>query len=320
MKSLIPLVKDLAAFGERQGPAAARAGRYLMRELRAHKIPFAVEPITTFIPRGTSRLIADGAEIPSAPTSMVSGTILNKDGLSSSLIRSRYLIDVPNINFNPSSCGLSVSNLYFAPALAVRTQDIPKILKARNIRGEVKVRKTRITLPQILVGNVTNPKVIVFCHYDSIGGPGAIDNASGTAVCLSLCGTRPNLLKEALFVFDPNEEASYDYPTYWGHGYRVFAKRYGRLMKKARRILIIDSVGNGKPKEERKPEIINLAFPVPGLSELRADVVTIEGDIDGMMKVYQSELDMPELLSESDMAAAYNLAEKLIEEKICPKA
>lgn len=171
------------------------------------------------------------------------------------------------------------------------------MLTGTRVRGEVRVQKERSALPQILVGNPRNPSIIVFTHFDSIG-PGAIDNASGTAVCLSLVLTRPDLLKKTLFVFDPNEELSYDYPTYWGHGYRVFEKRHGALLRRAQQIISVDSVGNDKPQAIRDPKILNLAFPILGLSKLLKKTVTIGGDIEKMMEVYQSEADLPSLLSE----------------------
>ncbi len=312
MQPITDIVRMLTDLGERQGVTAAKAGRQMERLLKNAGVPYQIDRITTAIPRGTSRLLVDGTEMESVPTSMKSGTITNSDALASSLIPSRYLIDVPNINFNPRSPGLSVTNLYFAPALAVRTQDVPRLLNATSIVGTVRVTKTRVTLPQILVGNRKNPAAIVFSHYDSIGGPGAIDNASGTAVCLQLCLTQPALLANNLFVFDPNEECSYDYPTYWGHGYRAFAKRYANLMKRAKRLLIVDSVGNGKPQAIRDPAILNLAFPVPGVASLSADVVTIGGDIENMMEVYQSELDTPDLVSEKYLQSTLKLALTLL--------
>ncbi len=116
-----------------------------------------------------------------------------------------------------------------------------------------------------------------------------------------LATTRPDILKKTLLVFDPNEELSYDYPTYWGHGYRVFEKRHGRLLKQAEKIISVDSVGNGSPQIIRDPKILNLAFPIAGLSKLLSKTTTIGGDIKKMMEVYQSEADLPDLLSETSL-------------------
>jgi hypothetical protein len=89
-------------------------------------------------------------------------------------------------------------------------------------------------------------------------------------------------------------------------------KKYARLLKNVERVLVVDSVGNGPAKEERDPRILNLAFPVPGLKRKSLDLVTIEGDIDKMMEVYQSELDTTELVTEKNLQSARTLALRLI--------
>lgn len=308
---MIEIVRALTALGERQGKTALRAAKIITRTLDRAQIAYTIETIDTFLPKASSTLCVDGKIIDSAPTSLVGGIIDGKSALTSSLISSRYLIDVPNINFNPKSLALSVSNFYFAPSLAIRCEDLPTVLKGKNVRGTVRVNKVRYSLPQILVGNLKNPSKIVFTHFDSIG-PGAIDNASGTAVCLSLILTSPELLTQTLFVFDPNEEVSYDYPTYWGHGYRVFEKRHKKLLQKAESILSIDSVGNGSPQVIRDPKILNLAFPIADLASYLNKTVTIGGNIDKMMEVYQSEADLPQLLSQKYLEQTKRLALSLL--------
>jgi hypothetical protein len=73
------------------------------------------------------------------------------------------------------------------------------------VKGRVEVEKGRHHTHDILVGNITSPRALVFAHYDSIG-PGVIDNASGVAVMLALLTQEAELLQEVLFVFSANEE------------------------------------------------------------------------------------------------------------------
>lgn len=308
---MMKIVETLTSLGERQGKTTIRAANILTSTLRKAGVSYSIENIDTYLPVASSVLRVDGKVIDSAPTSLIGGKIGSKEPLVSSLIPSRYLIDVPNINFNPVSKALSLSNFYFAPSLAIRSGDVARVLSGKRVFSKVRVRKIRYSLPQILVGNIKNPSVIVFTHFDSIG-PGAIDNASGTAVCISLVTTRPDILKKTLFVFDPNEELSYDYPTYWGHGYRVFEKRHGLLLRKAEKIISVDSVGNGKPQIIRDPKILNLAFPISGLSKLLSKTLTIGGDIKKMMEVYQSEADLPHLLTESYLKKTRQLVLSLL--------
>ncbi|MCX6715458.1 MAG: M28 family peptidase [Candidatus Taylorbacteria bacterium] len=148
----------------------------------------------------------------------------------------------------------------------------------------------------------------MFSHYDSLG-PGAIDNASGTAVALDIAiqFNRQGRSGSVLFVFDGNEEISYDYPTYWGHGYREFEKKYFNLLKKTERIIVVDCVGQGTSTMIRDPHIINLAFPLENISVLKEKVAILSGDIDQLMSVYHSELDLPEKIMEKDMNQARSL-------------
>ncbi len=298
-----PIVTGLLAFGERQGTQAKKAGVYLANALRAGGVDYTIEYVDTFLPKASSLLRIDGKLIPSAPTSFVGGKIGSAEKLVSSLIPTRYLIEVPNINFNPRSRALSRPNFYFAPSLAVHAQNVSKIIGAKKIAGTVRVVKERFSLPQLLVGNTKNPENIVFCHYDSIG-PGAIDNASGTAVCLATALTRPELLKTTLFVFDPNEELSYDKPAYWGHGYRAFEARHSKLLKSCKKILVVDCVGNGKPQIIRDPSILYLAFPLKNITPLLKKTATLGGDIDKMMEVYQSDKDLANMVSEKSLQDA----------------
>ncbi|MES2225916.1 MAG: M28 family peptidase [Patescibacteria group bacterium] len=307
---MLDIAEELVALGERQGDTAILAADTLARRLKEKNIEYQVETIDTWLPVASSSLTVDGKNVDSAPTSFIGGNISGKDALVSSLIPTRYLIDMPNINFNPRSRALSLPNFYFAPSLAVRSQDVDRILAGTKIEGVVEVEKRQYALPQLLVGNSTDPANIVFSHYDSIG-PGAIDNASGTAVSLSLA-MDADFRKNTLFVFDPNEELSYDHPTYWGHGYRVFESRHADLLEKASRILVIDCVGNGVPQAISDPRILNLAFPILGLEKLLDKTLTIGGDIEKMLEVYQSDIDFTDLLTEKYLLETKDLIAGLL--------
>jgi hypothetical protein len=310
----MPTVRALASFGERQGSQAVRAGRYIERLLRAARVPYQVEVIAATLPKASARLLVDGKRVRCAPTSFVGGRIAGNASIVSSLIPTRYLLTVPNINFNPQSDALSLPNFYFAPSVAVRRREVPRIIKAHSVKGVVRVEKRKYSLPQILVGNRKDPANVVFTHYDSIG-PGAMDNASGTAVCLAALTSCPDLLENTLFVFDPNEELSYDRPTYWGHGYRVFEKRHQALMRRAAKVISVDSVGNGKPRIFRDAHTLNLAFPIAHPERVKGQLLTIGGDIGKMMEIYQSDKDLPRVLSEKYLEETQQLLVRLLRGK-----
>lgn len=288
---VLDFTKRLVALGERQGEVANQAGSLIISVFRDADIPFRIERFITEIPVvSRAELSADGRKIECLSTSFTGGKIANKDSIASSLISSQPLISKSNINFNPKCQLISRSNFYFAPALAIKAKDVGKVVNAKLVKGISIVARTKVESRQILVGNSTNPKSLIFCHYDSIG-PGAVDNASGVAVLLETIIRNREVLKNSLFIFDGNEELSYDFPVYWGHGYRVFEEGYNKLLLKAEKIISVDSVGNGKPSVISDPKIIKLAFPIKNLDKFLAKTVTIAGDIDELMRVYHSDDD-----------------------------
>jgi hypothetical protein len=116
-------------------------------------------------------------------------------------------------------------------------------------------------------------------------------------------------------VFDPNEELSYDFPTYWGHGYRTFERRHTKLFKTAKQIIVVDCVGNGPPRIIRDPRILVLAFPIQNLSKYVQKISSIGGDIEKMMKVYQGDTDLPRLLSEKNLQETVQMLFSLINKR-----
>jgi hypothetical protein len=287
------VVSKLAALGTRQGVAAKKACDVISSVLREFGITYKTETYRVELPVWKKCVLrADRKNIPCMPTGFTSGTFDEVTAYTSSLVSSRYFLDVPHINFNPRSKAISRANFSFAPSCAVAAGSLPALFKARNLKGELKVLKKVQTTYQILVGNRRNPKTIVFSHVDSVG-PGAIDNASGTALMLQAIIDKPKRLEETLFVFDGNEEMSYDYPTYWGKGYRNFEKKYPRLMLAARHIVVVDCIGYAPTEILKKGPIIKLAFPIAGIQKLQSKISLITSDYDALMPVYHSAGDVP---------------------------
>ena len=148
-----------------------------------------------------------------------------------------------------------------------------------------------------MVGNTTNPKNIVFAHYDSIN-TGAIDNGSGVAVSLYVAINQPELLQETLFVFDPHEELSFTKPTYWGEGFRVFQRKFPELFANAEKLVPIDCVGYGKTMVDKNPNTHYLAFPITDIETFNSKITTLHAGFESLMSVYHSAADLPKLLSE----------------------
>jgi hypothetical protein len=286
------VIKKLTVLGMRQGVTAKKSCAYISSVLRNFDITYKIKSYRVALPVWKKcELRADGENIPCMPTGFTSGTFDGVTAYAGSLTSSRHFLDVPHINFNPKSKAISRANFSFAPSCAVAARSLPALFKARNLEGEMKVEKKAQTTYQILVGNSRGPKTIVFSHFDSVG-PGAIDNASGTALMLQAIINDSKRLEETLFVFDGNEEMSYDYPIYWGKGYRNFEKKYPRLMSGARNIVVVDCIGYAPTVILKNGPIIKLAFPIMGIKKLQSKISLITSDYDALMSVYHSADDV----------------------------
>lgn len=313
LSAAFQLLRNLVSLGERQGRQEQRAARQILDGLRRAGIPASVQYFKTAVPTFLeARLRADTRTIPAFPTSFVSGTINGSSGLVSSLLSSQPLIRTSNINFNPVCAGISRSNHYFAPALAISKSDLPALLNARRVNGRVRVRKYSFRSANIIVGNQRDPSTVIFCHYDSLG-PGAVDNASGVATIAGLCFRYPEVLQRTLLVFAGNEELSYDFPVYWGRGYREFELRNMGVMANAKHIIVIDCVGNGKTVVSRDRTILQLAFPVISFDPLASKLVTLFGDLANLQSVYHSDLDTLDMVKPKWIDDAIETSRRLID-------
>lgn len=297
--SPVECIRSLCAIGERQFEGERAAAQFIKQELQVRDIAYIEEPFETRIPRVLlAQLTADGVSIPCIATSFVSGVIESNYALISSLTSSQRFLYDANINFNPRCRGsISRSNHYFAPSVAIAREDVGRVVCAERVQGEVRIEAVSHMSGHILVGNTTNPTAVVFCHFDSIG-PGATDNASGVATLLATIVQRPDLLAHVLFVFDGNEEVSFDEPIYWGAGYRTFESRHQDLLEAANQILIVDCVGNSPTEEIQDPRIVSLAFPIDGRQRFSSKITLLAGSYDELMRVYQSDIDVPDVIQE----------------------
>lgn len=300
---ILTYVEDLCMSLGRQQKNVLAAERYITAELRRNGVPYITSKFMVETPLCTATLSVDDKNIECRGTSFVGGVIDSKSAVLSSTIPSRFNLENPNINFNPYSDSISCVNFYFAPAIAIARKDVPKIVLGKNIKGKVSVKKVQTLVSHILVGNIKNPKNIIFAHYDSIL-TGALDNASGVAVSLFLAIQQKELLKDSLFVFDPCEELSFDKPTYWGYGFRVFEKKFSKLMKGAKKIIPLDCVGNGPVTIDSDPKILYLAFPIKNFEALKKKMITLYSSLPGLMRVYHSASDKPSILKEKYLLEA----------------
>lgn len=289
--NIIQFISKLLMFSPRQGENEVKVAKFITSTLEKYQISYVRHTFINKTPLFKKvMLLADGKEISCRGSSFVSGDIEDKENIISSLVLADSFIHVPNINFNPKSNFISLASMYFAPAIAVNRNDVTKVLKARHIEGKVCVKSYKYESANIFVGNIKSPEVIIFTHYDSIG-IGATDNASGVGVTMNIIASYPETLNYVLYVFSGSEELSFDEPTYWGYGYRVFEREYKNLLSNCTKIFVIDSVGNGKANINQDRIMKYLAFPIKYIKNFDHKIFLLHGDQEKLMKVYHSEAD-----------------------------
>ena len=289
--NLITFIKEMVELSPRQFEGETRARNLIVKILGDNQVPYMLQTFHIDLPR-TQRvwLKADNELLECDGCSMVGGKIDNKEEIISSLASISEDRKEANINFNPKCPDISNVEYHFLPAISVNHKSLKKILKAKIVEGELKVSKEKHKTANILAGNTKDPEHICFAHYDSIK-KGAIDNASGVAVVMSVIFKKPETLKNTLYVFSACEELSYDQPVYWGYGFRKFEKKYYNILDKAKKIFIIDSVGHSQTNIIKDTETIKEGFPIKNLEKWSKKIYFLAGDLDKLMTVYHSDMD-----------------------------
>lgn len=284
-------IKTLIGFSPRQLEGEVKAARFIISLLGKNKISYNIQRFKIKLPRvKNATLKADGELMECEACCYVSGKIFGKYNIISSLLPSTVCQNTPNINFNPKCPVISSGNHYFAPAVSVSHKTLGEILKAKDVQGEVVVDKVNHEAVNILAGNRKNPQHICFAHYDSIK-KGALDNASSVSILMGAILSRPDTLKNTLYVFSACEELSYEKPIYHGYGYRIFEKRFYKLLQGAKKIIVLECVGDGEPKILQDPKMVEYGFPIINLSEFINKMFIITGNFDHCMTIYHSDLD-----------------------------
>lgn len=298
-------IKKLLRCSPRQLEGETRAGKLICANLKKNGIPFTLEYFTVAVPKILKeKLTADGKEIHCKACSFIGGKIRGKEKIISSMFHfDSDETESPNININPYSEGISCVTHYFAPALAIEPKSIAKIIHAKKIFGEVKIKKTPHRSFNILVGNAKNPKKIFFNHYDSIN-MGAYDNASGVSATLGAILARPGIIKNNLYIFAGAEELSYDKPIYWAYGYREFEKKHLLILNKAKKIIVVDCVGASKNSLVRDPHLVYQAFPIKNVKLLSHKIFGLFSGFKKLLPVYHSDLDDGTMLKKKYLRGA----------------
>jgi hypothetical protein len=309
---MLDFVAEFCKISPRLGRKEAEAAKIIEKKLIGFNIPFLRQPFKSAFPLCLkAELKVDGKLIPCLGSSLVSGQIPNAKYLVSAFGYSGEKKPY-NINYNPITDEISAVDFYPVPSVAISRQSLMKVFMAKKVFGKVRVRKEFFKSRNILVGNLKNPKNIVFAHYDSVVADGALDNAGAVAVMLGTIAAKKALLKNTLFVFAGNEEISYDnYKTKSGYGFRVFEKKYSQLLVNCRKIIVMDGVGISKPLYSQQG--LSMVFQVRMLDKIKNKVFWLQNDLAKVFRFSHTKADTVHNLREKYLQAVQRfLINKLV--------
>ncbi|MCU0678869.1 MAG: M28 family metallopeptidase [Planctomycetes bacterium] len=283
-------IESFTALSERQLTQERLAANLIVKVLKSRQIDYKLEPFTVAIPWiKKASLQMNGQAIECRGCGFRSGKLKGWFKLINALAVKNSKLYYPNLCFSPACRSISRPVFFFAPALAISRTQAEKIGQS-VVSGEIKVQRVKHRSLNILVGNRQNPASVCFAHYDSIG-PGAIDNAAAVAVMLKAIIADKFDLANSLCIFTAAEELSYEQPIYWGYGFRVWEKAHRPIMSRAKRLIVLDGIGNGATQIIKNRQIIFEAFPIKGFKSYQNKIYLLTGDFKRLMAVYHSDLD-----------------------------
>lgn len=285
------LLISLVSISPRRGKKESIAGELIKKFLNEENIPFEVQRFQASVPiTKRAELYVDDISIPCLGTSFVSGDITNSVSIQEPYEKTGAK---EMIIYNPLSKGICAQSLKEVPALAINIDYVDILKKSKNISGRVEVEQEEFPTQNIMVGNIIDPKKIIFAHYDSIVGAGALDNAAAVDVLYQTILSNRSLLNSYLFVFAGCEEESIsNHDGYYG--FEVFDNEYRSIMDSTEEIVIIDGVGVSEPYWTH--ENIDWVFGIPRLSEIESKAILMENTQSIVRKYYHSPLDTLDIL------------------------
>jgi len=301
---MLNIVKQLVSVAPRYGINEIKAVQIICQLLENNHIVYEKQMFNSAVPQILeAKLQADGKEIPCIGSSLVSGEI--KDG--SYLISSLGYVGEKhpyNICYSPITDEISVVDIHRdEPSVTISRKDIIKIVMASKVNGYVKVKKTEFETANILIGNTINPDNLIFAHFDSIIGNGAMDNAAAVAVVLQTILENQTLLNNNLFILAGNEEVSYDnYKTKSGFGFRVFESKYQKLLKNCKQVVVLDGVGIGKSQLVQFG--LDWVLQVRCLDQIKNKVWWLQNDQRKVLQYFHTKADTIENLKLTYLEAA----------------
>jgi hypothetical protein len=303
-------LKELCDLGPRFAENEIQAARLIEQKLRELQVSFIVQPFTTEEPVCThAELTADGESIPCQGSSMVSGEIPDAKYVISHFGYSGESVPY-NIAYNPLSDYICSADHYNVPSVSVARESLTKIFMAHTVKGRVAVEKRQVESENILVGNTQNPSRIIFAHYDSIIGRGAMDNAGSVVALVRFIDQNRHFLDTNLFIFAGNEELSYDSFGKSYYGFRVFEEKYLSLLQQTKQIIVIDGVGLGQPQLSQ--EWLDWVFYIKNFEKLKEKIFWLQNDQTDVFQLFHTQEDTEEHIQDNLIQDAEKLLAQIV--------
>lgn len=300
--NLKPLLTQLTEIGPRFAEKENKAAKIIEEFLSSQSITFFTQPFVSEVPVvKKAELFVDGKKVECLGSSIVSGEIPNGEYLISHF---GYSGETPyNIAYSPVTDSISVVDHYKVPSVSISRKDVVKIIMAKRVNGYVEVQKKKVGTENILVGNSNHPKYVVFAHFDSIIGQGAVDNAGSVAVMMStIMDNNKELLENTLFNFSGTEEMAYDDYKLSGYGFRVFEEKYGQLLENAEKIFVLDGLGVGAPSFSQSG--LDWVLQLKMLDKIRDKVFWLQNDQTPVLQYFHTLDDKLGILKEEYLKSA----------------
>ena len=286
---MFDFIQKLASIFPRYGVDEMRAAKVIADELTSNNITYVEEKFKASVPRIiNANLFVDGVEVPCLGSSFATGDIESNKFLIDSLNDPEEHLPY-SIGYSSASDEISVVSFFDEPSVTVSKKYIPQIKLAKTVFGHVEVAQEKFNTENILVGNTINPKNIIVAHFDSIIGPGAMDNAAAVSVLMEIIKTNQSILQDNLFLFSGNEEISYEKLPYSGHGYREFESLHSPQLDSAYQIIVVDGIGISSPNFTQ--EQLDIVLQFKSLNSLRSKIYWLQNDQSLVLQNYHSLTD-----------------------------
>jgi hypothetical protein len=313
MKDLFKIYEDLIVYKEDYISKTIERANYIEEFLEKEKVEYETFEHFTLVPKWERYFLeVDGKQVKVLPSGLKSGTIEEKNLKDSSDLENEY--PHPNINFNSrleTSKDISTPVFYNTIALSVSKEDAKKVLEAKEVYGELKVKIKDVKNKNFVLGDLDKAKVGMVIHYDALWY-GAIDNTSSFGLMLYMLKERKiDLNKVAVFLIGFTE-VTYYWPEYWDYSFTRVKEKYEEYFEKFEKVLVVDCIGYKNTKVLNDEEYIEAYKTFGGRDKL----IIVGTELEDLYAIYHATNDTIDKLSREQLEKDESLILEIIKKSV----